>query len=753
MADSSTFDKRVTYLKQRSQTLEGEIETLIGEESAIKTVLSAAKITHETTAADLGEAWQQQNNIPVPQRRIREALLTYLNATEDELPFVGELLEVQADERAVWQLAIEKLLRPFALCLLVPEPLRRTVNAYVKDANLKGKLVFFPVDVRRNLTSKRYVNQFDTIRSKINIKGIDADESDYGNWIEQQMEERYGYRCVDNLDDFYTSPKALTKEGFIRNENRHEKDDRPDNRQGFVLGWDNKSLIRQYETLLDQLDGQIKTVQTQLTVLHALLKQKKSERETLDALLRYETFAELDWQTKATEALDLQRRQQALEAANDRVRELEKQLDAVKKRITEAEKQRGDLERKMGGFSSKAVEYDQKQQQAVKLLALFEHVDAPDPWRAFEQYVAEQNVPNWTAETVDADERKLTELLTNQQQEADKVHTGQERKLEKLLASFLAPADVIRQRFPTWSADLGDLGSDVAYAPEYVALLDRLKRQELGQLRKRFKKLMDENMIESMTDFKERLNGNVDGYKANIDALNQALRQITYSANPQTFIQLNYENEWAVKIQEFKQKLNGWAPNYTDYERTRDERILEASFLKIKALIDELDQNKDFRREVTDARNWLRFKAIENLADGSDRPLRVYETTGSLSGGEKAQLTYTILGSAIAYQFGIGDANTPDSRSFRFICIDESFSNQDDVKASYLLDLCQQLKLQLLVVTPNDKTHIVEPYISAVHLVQRRNGVNGRPADSVLYNLTIGDYEARKNDPLTVLAV
>ena len=661
VADSNNFDKRVTYLKQRAQTLESEIDALIGEESATKTALATAKTAHETTAADLREARQQQNNIPVAQRRIRDALLTYLNATEDELPFVGELLEVQTDERAVWQPAIEKLLRPFALCLLVPEPLRRTVNAYVKDANLKGKLVFFPVDVRKNFTSKHFGNQFDTVRNKVNIKGIDADESDYGGWIEQQMEERYSYRCVDTLDDFYTTGKALTKEGFIRNENRHEKDDRTDNRQGFVLGWDNKSLIRQYETLLDQLDGQIRTAQTQLTALSGSLKQKKAERGTLIDLLRFETFAELDWQSKAIEALDLQRRQQDLEETNDRVRELEKQLDAVKQRIAEADKQRGDLERKVGVFNNKALEYDQKQQEAVELLALFAHVDEPAPWQAFEQYVAEQNVPGWTAETVDADERKLTETLTNQQREADTAHNAQVRKLEKLLTAFLTPADAIRQRFPTWSDDLGDLGPDAKYAPEYVALLDRLKRQELGQLRKRFKNFMDENMIVSMSDFKEQLYGNVNGYETNIGALNDALRQITYSENPQTFIQLNYEDEWAVKIREFKQKLNGWAPNYTDYERTRDERILETSFLKIKALIDELDQNKDFRREVTDARNWLRFRATEYLGDGTAKPVRVYETTGSLSGGEKAQLTYTILGSAIAYQFGIGEANTPDA--------------------------------------------------------------------------------------------
>ena len=752
--ERASFEKRRTYLTQRQQTLEQEREGIERDRFSAEEQLKTAKAHYEATAHDLQEARQQQNNIPMQQRRIREALVGHLNTTEAELPFVGELLDVRPEERAIWQRPIEKLLHSFALCLLVPEELYKAVNAYVNDNDLKGRLVFFRVDLRRNYGSTQRLHQPDSVRNKLTINGVDAGESEYGPWLEQQLEQRYDYRCVDNLDDFRNSSKALTKEGFIKNENRHEKDDSREGRQGqaFVLGWDNKALIRHYESTLMQLDGQIKETQSELTVLRSKLKEQKEEGQTISDLLRFDTYADIDWQTKAAEALDLQRRQQALEDSNDQVRELKQQLATVQQAIGATDERRSSLEKKQGSHTGKAEGYEQKQQEAVQVLSLFTHVNAPDLWESFEQYATGQKMATWTAETVDADERKLTELLTKQEREAKDLLNTQERKLEKLLRDFKEPTDALRQRFPNWLADTNALGSDVAYAPEYIELLERLKRQELGKQRKRFRQLLNENIINGMADFSERLFGNVNKYKDNIDALNQSLQTITYTPNPKTFIQLDYQDDWSVKVRDFKQKLSGWMPNLTEYERTRDERILEASFRKIKSLIEELDQNKEYRREVTDVRNWLRFRAIEYRADAPTKPYRLYETTGSLSGGEKAQLTYTILGSAIAYQFGIGDSNTPDSRSFRFICIDESFSNQDDVKASFLLDLCQQLQLQLLVVTPNDKTHIVEPYISAVHLVQRRNNLSGRPSDSVLYNLTIGEYEQRKSEPLLKLS-
>ena len=140
-----------------------------------------------------------------------------------------------------------------------------------------------------------------------------------------------------------------------------------------------------------------------------------------------------------------------------------------------------------------------------------------------------------------------------------------------------------------------------------------------------------------------------------------------------------------------------------------------------------------------DVRTWFKFFAEEYYKDGNEK-MKSYENMGKLSGGEKAQLTYTILGSAISYQFGM-KSDGLQTKSFRFIAIDESFSNQDDEKARYLMNLCKQLNLQLLVVTPSDKINVVQDYISYVHLVERRNNKN-----SWLYDMPIMQFlETQEN--------
>ena len=97
-----------------------------------------------------------------------------------------------------------------------------------------------------------------------------------------------------------------------------------------------------------------------------------------------------------------------------------------------------------------------------------------------------------------------------------------------------------------------------------------------------------------------------------------------------------------------------------------------------------------------------------------------------------------MLGSANAYQFGLTkEGLQPDS--FRFIAIDEAFKSQDEDKARYLIKLCKQLHLQLLVVTPSDNIQIVENDISFVHFVERKEG-----RESWLYDMPIEQFKEEK---------
>ncbi|KPQ44715.1 MAG: hypothetical protein MPEBLZ_00680 [Candidatus Methanoperedens nitroreducens] len=119
-----------------------------------------------------------------------------------------------------------------------------------------------------------------------------------------------------------------------------------------------------------------------------------------------------------------------------------------------------------------------------------------------------------------------------------------------------------------------------------------------------------------------------------------------------------------------------------------------------------------------------------------------YSDSSGLSGGQKAKLAYTILGSAIAYQFGL-DSHQTKSKSFRFVVIDEAFSKSDEANSRYAMELFKKLNLQLLVVTPLDKIHIVEPYISSVHFVENNQNWN----NSKVYTLPMQEYYEKKKEP------
>ena len=115
-----------------------------------------------------------------------------------------------------------------------------------------------------------------------------------------------------------------------------------------------------------------------------------------------------------------------------------------------------------------------------------------------------------------------------------------------------------------------------------------------------------------------------------------------------------------------------------------------------------------------------------------------YSDSGGKSGGQKEKLAYTILAASLAYQFGL-EWGAARSRSFRFVVIDEAFGRGSDESAQYGLRLFQQLNLQLLIVTPLQKIHIIEPFVASVGFVHNEDGTR-----SQLRNLTIEEYRAEK---------
>src|SRR5699024_8666581 len=99
---------------------------------------------------------------------------------------------------------------------------------------------------------------------------------------------------------------------------------------------------------------------------------------------------------------------------------------------------------------------------------------------------------------------------------------------------------------------------------------------------------------------------------------------------------------------------------------------------------------------------------------------------------------YTVLAASLAYQFGL-QWGEKRSRSFRFVVIDEAFGRGSDESARYGLELFARLNLQLLIVTPLQKIHIIEPFVASVGFVHNPHG-----QQSMLRNLGIEEYRQEK---------
>lgn len=167
-----------------------------------------------------------------------------------------------------------------------------------------------------------------------------------------------------------------------------------------------------------------------------------------------------------------------------------------------------------------------------------------------------------------------------------------------------------------------------------------------------------------MSFFENALFRQEEEIREKVEALNRSLRPIAYT--PSTYIQLRTDAARDVQIREFKFFLKSI---FADNEGSTAAG--EASFLKIKNLIDRFDHDERWTRKVTDVRNWLDFSMSERYLETGEEKSFITGSAG-LSGGQKAKLAYTILAAAIAYQFGL-DYGEPRSNSFRLVVIDEAF--------------------------------------------------------------------------------
>ena len=728
--DAFAFDANRTKAKVEKDALQKRIDKELSEEkrltqNALEIIENDIK-QHVDTIRYLRE---HKNNISGRVAEIRDEIIECVGATSDEIPFVGELISIKDNERD-WEYAIERILHNFALRLIVPDKYYQKVNEYVNEHDLRGRIVYQRYrgsESLREFENRQIPNN--SLLKKIDLKS----KSKYFDWLEYRLYAEFNYTCVDSLVDLnHMEEKAVTKEGLIKSKGgKHEKDDRPEThgRSHYVLGWDNREKIAELKKEYEELCNQQKSKKTDLKNLDAQKKELETQKEAYHDLFKYEKYDDIYWQKYAQIIQDKNEAKKRLEETNDRVKELQEKLKGVRKSLVDVGDKSDENIRQHTIVSERRKSVEERRNENVQALALVNQVETET--NNFE--VKHPEILLVELNKIDAKRITIQKAIEHDIDTMRSLKDKKSGECQKLISEFKYPSDEITSKYRDWRSEVNSLTGDVEYVGEYQTFLTRIRQEDLPSFEGKFNKYLQETITHNVNAFRMFFDNWEDSICKTITQLNSYLRDIDFCSHPKTYIQLEATRKLNVDKTDFRKLLQEAIPNIHEVDSSIDGRRVHFE-RHIEPLMQRL-QNEEWRKNVMDVRGWFTYKAVEYYKEDNQKR-NTYESMGQLSGGEKAQLTYTILGSAIAYQFGLTKQGLDSS--FRFIAIDEAFRAQDEEKAYYLISLCKQLHLQLLVVTPSDNIHIVENDISYVHYVERKGN------RSVLYNMPINEFKEER---------
>jgi uncharacterized protein YPO0396 len=712
-------EQKVTDLIARQEIILSEHGKLAGKKTTIDESI-------ESETRELESLKNRKNQIPLEFLNIREQLSDILEINEDEIPFAGELLKVNENEKD-WEGALERLLRGFGVSMLVPEKHYNQISRYINERRLtdnrnKGiRFEYFKVPY--SIKPDKFHNDIDpdSVVNKIDIK---ADTS-FEPWLESELKKRFNLRCV-SMEEFQRQSDVITKEGqFKTGSQRHTKDDRRDlwDRKNFVLGWSNKEKMIAIEKNLNQLRINRDNLETEIRKLSAEIKNNTLIQSKLTQIISFKNWNDLNWQDEVKAIAGFEKERMELQNSNNLLQTLQLQLEAVQQEITEQEKAKSELLEAKGKLDDR-IQNSKEEIEECKEIAATLHQE--ERTQFYPQIEEELKGSPLSVKNID----RTKETLLGAKNAERKNLSGKQSSIRDRIIQQMKE---FKSQFPSDSLELSD---EIEARHEYVSRLEKILKEGLPAHEATFKNMLNKNTIDDIVAFDNKLDIHEKSIKEKITNINEHLKAIEF--NRGTYIKLLAEKHKDQEIKKFREDLKAC---YSNIFETNDA-YTEDRFNDVQKILNRFRSNSNIDMEwtnkVTDVRNWFTFNASEKyLADDEEKEF--YAGSSGKSGGQKEKLAYTILASALAYQFGL-TYGEPRSKTFRFVVIDEAFGRGDDESTQFGLGLFKKLNLQLLIVTPLQKIHVIENYISSVHYVSNTEGNN-----SQLQNLTVEEYKTEKH--------
>ncbi len=666
---------------------------------------------HQRLTDDLQALRRHSSNLDARLLAVREALATLLQVPPKRLPFVGELLQVRADE-AEWTGAIERVLGSFARTLVIPARHHLAAAEYIDREHLFTRLVYERVE-----PADLPIPEFDDdlLPGKLELA-----DGDYTGWVAERLNRRFRYACVADSRGFDGHERAVTRSGQVKHSAaQHEKDDRSrvDDRSRWVLGFSTADKEAELERLLARS-------QAELDRLEGELGRWDAERAALtrhaDALRDLTAFAwdRIDLATHDERIAGVERQLEQLRVRNVDLRALEAQLTRATAVKEAADRQLGDLRLELGRHKDAT---DKLEAEAGRLTA---EIAAADP------------IPGTVREALDVEASGLqASAAALDGQLRNRLHRRDTDLAQGLAKAEKQAARLMDHYRDGWPAAAADWDSGREYLPEFLTRLGELEADRLPDFEDRFFDLLNRQARNNISMLAQQIRGARSEIRSRVDDVNRSLLMTRFSREGR--LQIKVLDRSLPDVEAFLRTLNQITESsmldLAGVEAADERRVAEERFGRMEQLLDRLGSadpgDRTWRDRCLDTRQHVQFQA--RVIDDDGVQVDVYTGSGGRSGGERQKLVTFCLAAALRFQLAPEGQTSP---TYALVVIDEAFDKADHTFTQAGLEVFRTFGFQLLLATPMKMLQTIDDYVGGVVMVTNQPG-RGSTLQELHYDL------------------
>lgn len=723
VADAQAFYERVAEIAAAIERNGQSAESIEERQLPLSRRRFALEADRDRVETEIAERENRRSNVDPRLDAVRTKLCDALGYPADRVPFAGELIDL-APGHEEWREAAERVLGGLATMMLVSDEDYAEVSRWVNGTHLGWVLRFLRVPARQ-------VRIVPTVGGAPRLRDILALEpGPFESFLRGELQRRAEHLLVDSVEALNRADRAVTKQGLVRNGDRHEKDDRRLGPKNWVLGRSSERQLQAFREELDAIVSEHREVLGQLTALQGEKNQLVAAREALQHLTEITSWEEVDTDSVKRLIANLSAERERLLAGSQRLAQIEAELVRIGADDERIASDLAVIHERIGSLSSTLARIDSSLEQEETLIS---GLDQGALEQVRQHYSVLEDILNGKRPRRSIE--GLTLLRTTLADEIDSRSTAVNREINGHTTSVQAKMNDMLREWPELKAEHDP---SVAALGAFRELHRRVLLDDLPRFQQEFKTQLDKNTVKDLAGLRTWLRRQRDETHSRVDRINEALAAIDY--RPGRVIRIIAEPTINQEVRDFQADLRTATSDLMDSAGFGAEQ----RFAEVKRIIerfrgrpDHADRDRRWTQFVTDVRNWFVFAASEqDRVTGEE--FEHYTDSDGKSGGQKEKLAYTVLAASLAYQFGL-EWGAQKTRDFRFAVIDEAFGRGSDDSTRYALELFRKLGLQLLIVTPLQKVHVIEPFISAIGFVDNPTGAYSR-----LHTLSIEDFHERR---------